>query len=512
MSRALAVLRADASRAIGTGHVVRSLALAEFLARAGWRIVFAQSGDSLAASPSAIERYERITLGAADAEAEAVELGRRLGACELLVVDHYGRDRRFETACRDWARQILVLDDLADRPHGCAVLVDAAREPGGADYRGLVPADCTLLLGPDFALLRDQFLAARQRARLRRQTARAPERIVISIGGIDAADVTSRALAAALQAAPQAAIDVVLGRAAPHLDRLRSLVEASRRPVRLLSDVADMAALLAEADIGIGAAGSSAWERCCLGLPSIVLPVVDNQGPTVDLLEKRGAALILPQGARATASEIADALKRLLGDARLRGTLSERSMALCDGRGGWRVLLALLPEERARDGRPVSLRLAERSDCDLMFAWQTMPEVRRYARYPELPSLAEHVAWVEASLTRPDRVLTLILHDGLPVGVLRFDRLDATPIQEISILLDPRLHGRGIAAAALRLGQNLFRGAVLHAEVDPANTASRRLFQQAGFHAIDARRFDWSHEPQTIDPTAPTSAAAEVSP
>ncbi|HUN49414.1 MAG TPA: GNAT family N-acetyltransferase, partial [Stellaceae bacterium] len=183
-----------------------------------------------------------------------------------------------------------------------------------------------------------------------------------------------------------------------------------------------------------------------------------------------------------------------------------------DGRGGWRVLLALLPEERARDGKPVTLRLAERGDSELMFAWQSMPEVRRYSRCPELPSLAEHVAWVEASLARPDRVLSLILHDGLPVGVLRFDQLDATPIQEISILLDPRLHGRGIAAAALRLGQQLFRGAILHAEVDPANAASRRLFQQAGFQAIDARRFDWSYEPRTAGPTAPASAAAEVIP
>jgi len=511
MSRPLAVLRADASRAIGTGHVVRSLALAEFLRDAGWRTVFAQSGDS-AANPSSLERHERITLGAADGTVEAVELGRRLGACDLLVVDHYGRDRRFETACRGWAKQILVLDDLADRPHACAALVDAAREPGSADYRSLVPADCKLLLGPDFALLRGQFLAARQRAAQQRKAARAPRRIAISIGGIDADDLTSRALSAVLAAAPQAEVDVVLGRAAPHLDRVRSAIESSGRPVRLLSDVADMAALLAEADIGIGAAGSSSWERCCLGLPSIVLPVVDNQGPTADLLAQHDAALVLPQGARATASEIVAALQRLLVDAPLRGALSERAMALCDGRGGWRVLLALLPEERARDGKPVRLRLAERSDSDLMFAWQTTPEVRRYARCPELPSVAEHIAWVEASLARPDRVLTLILHDGAPVGVLRFDRLDATPIHEVSILLDPRLQGRGIAAAALRLGQALFRGAILHAEVDPANTASRRLSEQAGFHAIDARRFDWSREPQSTDPTAAAPAAAEVSP
>ena len=509
MSAPLAVLRADASRAIGTGHVVRSLALAECLRAAGWRTLLAQSGDSLAASPSPIERHQRITLAAADPVAEADELRRRVGACDLLVVDHYGRDRRFEAACRRWARQILVLDDLADRPHDCAALLDAAREPGSTDYRGLVPVDCALLLGPDYAPLRGQFLAARQSATARRLAAGEPRRIVISIGGIDAADLTSRALSAVLQVASEAEVDVVLGRAAPHLETVRTLAESDALQVRLHSDVEDMAALLTEADIGVGAAGSSSWERCCLGLPAIALPVVDNQAPTAALLQQRGAALVVPEGAGATTADIAQALERLLADEPLRRSLSSQAMALCDGRGGWRAQLALLAPERAHDGRPVRLRLAERSDTDRMLAWQSMPEVRRYARCPELPSRAEHVAWMEASLARPERILTLILHDGEPAGVLRFDRLDTTPIYEISILLNPGRHGFGIAAAALRLGQRLFRGAILHAEVDPANAASRRLFQRAGFQPIDTRRFDWVGDQGPVDQNA-EPAAVEV--
>lgn len=492
MSSPLAVLRADASRAIGTGHVVRMSALAEFLNDAGWRTVFAQNRDSLAANPAALDRYERITLSAPDSAAEAAELARRFGACDLLVVDHYGRDRHFETACRTWARQILLLDDLADRPHAGDVLVDAAREPDCADYRPLLPSDCKLLQGPAFALLRGQFLAARHRATEERATVTEPRRIVISMGGIDAADLTSRALSAVLQVAPQVRVDVVLGRAAPHLEAVRSLVERSK--AKLYIDAADMAALLARADIGIGAAGSSSWERCCLGLPSIVLPVVDNQIPTASMLERHGAALVLAQGARAGISEIADVFQRLVSSAELRRTISAHAAALCDGRGGWRVLLALLPEERAVDGKLVSLRLAEPSDSNLMYGWQSMPEVRRYARCARSPSRGEHVAWMTDSLARPQRVLTLIRHETTPVGVLRFDRLDATPTYEVSILLDPRWHGRGIAAAALRLGQVLFRGALLRAEVDPANKASRKLFAAGGFHAIDARHFEWTGE------------------
>ena len=104
------------------------------------------------------------------------------------------------------------------------------------------------------------------------------------------------------------------------------------------------------------------------------------------------------------------------------------------------------------------------------------------------------MAWLEKCLADPARILTLILHDGAPVGVLRFDRHGTTSAHEISILVDPSQHGRGIAAAALRLGKCLFRGAVLRAEVDPANTPSRALFDRAGFHPLDARRYEWSSE------------------
>lgn len=512
MSRPLAVLRADASRAIGTGHVVRCLALAEFLEDAGWRAVFAQNADSEAANPSALDRHERIVLAATDVDGEAAELAERFGSCDLLVVDHYGRDRRFEAACQSWARQILVLDDLADRPHACAALLDPARDAASLDYRGLVPADCALLLGPQFAPLRRQFQAARQPALRQRRTMAEPRRIVISIGGIDADNVTSRALAAVLQAAPAADVDVVLGRAAPHLEAVRALARSHPRHVRVLSDVGDMAALLAAADIGIGAAGTSSWERCCLGLPSIALPVVGNQLSTAAILAGHGAALVLPQGAGSTIPEIAGALSRLLRDALLRRSLSERAMALCDGRGAWRVLLRLLADEHGRDGEAVRLRLAERGDSDLMFSWQSIPEVRRYARQPGMPSRVGHDAWVDASLANPERVLTLILLGGTPVGVLRFDRLDAGPSYEISILVEPRLHGRGIAAAALRLGRVLLRGATLHAEVDPANLASLQLFRGAGFHAVDARHLIWSAGPETDRPAADVRAAAEVAP
>lgn len=512
MRRPLAVLRADASRAIGTGHVVRSQALAEFLDDAGWRIVFAQGAGGDAANPSALDHYERILLTATDADSEAAELSQRIGSCDLLVVDHYDRDRRFEAACRSWARQILVLDDLADRQHACSVLLDPARDAAKSDYRDLVPADCALLLGPEFAPLRRQFLAARHRVAQQRRTTAVPRRVVISIGGIDADNLTSRALAAVLQAVPAVEADVVLGRAAPHLEAVRALARSHPRRVRVLSDVADMAALLAAADIGIGAAGSSSWERCCLGLPSIALPVVANQIPTAKILAERGAALVLPQGAGTTTPEIAGALSRLLRDTLLRRSLSERAMALCDGRGAWRVLLRLLADERGHDGEAVRLRLAERTDSDLMFAWQSLPEVRRYARHPEMPSRAGHDAWVESALASPERVLTLILHGGAPVGVLRFDRLDAAPSYEISILVDPRLHGRGVAAAALRLGQTLLRGATLHAEVDPENAASLQLFRGAGFHPADGRRLIWSNGREPAPRATEAHAAAEVIP
>lgn len=490
MTKPLAVFRADATARIGLGHLVRCAALADALTNVGWQCAFAVSQDSAATASQILAPHWPI-FRLPDREAEAATLRVRLPeGCALLVVDHYGRDAGFERACRGWAEQILVIDDLADRPHDADILIDQTPGRTADAYAALASSSCRVSTGIDFALLRPQFRALRPAAIARRLRDETPRRLLVSLGGADATDLTSRVIAAARSLPLE--IDIVMGAAAPHLAAVEGRAREAGEHVRIHTKVAAIAELMVAADLAVGAAGMSAWERCCLGLPSLVLVAADNQLPGARFLAEAAAALVIDERGEPSIAAIGAVLRRLVDDGALRRLLSQRAAALCDGRGVLRALLTLAEAQPARDGAPVTWRLAEPGDAMLLHRWQTAPETRRFARRPAIPTLDEHLAWFEASLDRPDRLLTVICHNGAPAGVLRFDRLDDSPSFEISINVAPERHGSGIAAAALALGRGLMHGARLVAEVDPANTASRRLFAGGGFRRTGPRHFEWT--------------------
>ncbi len=498
MTTPLAVCRADGSARIGLGHLVRSAALADALTLAGWQCIFAVARESVGAAAALLKAWPVIILD--DPAAEAASLRHRLPeGCGLLVVDHYGRDADFERACRGWAERILVIDDLADRPHVCDLLIDQTPGRTPVAYRDRVPAHCRVATGSDFALLRPQFRRLRPAALARRRVASPPRRLLVSLGGADADDLTSRVIDAA--SALPLAIDIVMGAAAPHLAAVKERAAKAGDRIRVHTDVTEIGALMVEADIAVGAAGMSAWERCCLGLPSLVLVAADNQRPGATFLAERQAALVIDEGGPPGVDLIAKGLHRLFHDAALRRDIAARAASLADGRGVLRAMLSLADPLPAQDAGTIALRLAEPEDAMLMYEWQTAPETRRYARRPAIPTLEDHLDWYEKTLRDPARLLTLICHDGEASGILRFDQLDERPSFEISIAIAPARHGTGIGAAALKLGQGMMPGARLVAEVDPANIASRRLFQSAGFRGIGPRHFEWTAAAPAADAT-----------
>jgi UDP-2,4-diacetamido-2,4,6-trideoxy-beta-L-altropyranose hydrolase len=320
-----AVFRVDASPAIGGGHVVRCLALADALGEAGWACMFLVGAGTRETVP-ALARSPFVVL-----EGD----GWRDPAPDLLVVDHYRLDAEWESGWRDLVPAILVIDDLADRRHRCDLLVDATWGRGEADYAGLVPPGCRLLLGPDHALLRPQFVRRRAEALARRRTA-ALARVLIAPGATDPTDLASGLIDAALRL-PDVAIDVAIGSAAPHLPGLRRRAAGSAR-LFLHVDTPDMAGLMIAADLCLGAAGGTSWERCCLGLPTILAVASADQSGVAAGLVAAGAALCVDAGNRAA---LADALDRLARDAALRRRIGRAAAALCDGEGVSRVVAAI---------------------------------------------------------------------------------------------------------------------------------------------------------------------------
>lgn len=476
-----AIFRTDASVMIGGGHVRRCLVLADALAEAGWAISFVCSAEAANIVPGLGSR------GFAVMEPGALE--KAPVRCDLVVVDDYRLDATFERGARGWAKRILVVDDLANRPHDCDVLLDQSPGRARGAYAGLVPENCTLLLGPSYALLDRRFRAARGQ---RRATGKV-ERIFVNFGTTDTANATSLALDAIAAAQLGAAIDIVIGSAAPHLTALRTKVASLGAAVSLHVDVDDVAALMQHADLAIGAGGVGALERCTLGLPSAILTVADNQHDNARALAASGAALYWGDVGSRTVNEIAAALKLLAADQVGRAAMSEAAAALVDGLGAARVCMNCDAPLRAKDGRVVSLRQATFGDSAAMLAWQSAPGARAYARNPAAPKPGEHERWLKAKLADPDCIFNVVLCGDEPVGILRFDRLPARDASEISILIAAERQGLGIGGCALALGKRLLPKERIVAAIHAENRASVRMFEAAGYRAVGVG--EWVLEP-----------------
>jgi len=337
----LAVFRADASASLGIGHVMRCSVLSQALALAGWRTAFACSAETMEIHPS-LTSSEHGILPLKDDVDEARSLRQRWPrGCDLLVVDHYRLGADFETAMRGWAHCILTIDDLADRPHDCDVLLDTALGRDSRAYEALVPGHCRLLLGPRYSLLRPQFASARARALARRGAAEPVRRILVSLGGTDPAGVTAKVVEGIGQSGIDAEIDIVIGLAAVRQGGMKGVAGSIPQSVRLLRDVSDMAGLMVEADLAVGAGGSTTWERCCLGLPTVVLTLAPNQAVQAKALTDLNAAHCLGWHEDIDAVTIANAVCRLGADAEERHRLSASSAPLCDGEGVGRIASAL---------------------------------------------------------------------------------------------------------------------------------------------------------------------------
>lgn len=477
-----AVFRFDASPALGAGHAYRCLTLARALTNLGWSCRGVTNREAPATVPALRDSG---VLPVSEAESFRAE------PADWLVVDHYGLNADWESGCRDWAGSILAIDDLADRKHDCDILLDQTFGRRAEDYDGLVPAPCRVLAGSDFALLRPDFARARPASLARRGDTKGIERILVNLGATDPNNHSLEVLKGIVASGTTAAVDVVLGAAAPHLESIRAQIDAMPQQARLHVEAHDMPALIAAADLGIGAGGTSTWERCCLGLPSLLLVIAENQRAVAEAVAAAGAARVIPGPQEALAGQIAAAVSELAGDAAALCHLSARAAALCDGRGCDRLGLALVTPGRAKDGRPVTLRLAQPADEALILEWQSHPTTRRFARNPAVPTAEEHHRWFTARLADPDCLLTLMMLGDSPAGVIRLDPAEPPagapagmpegPAFVVSILVAPELRGLGIALEALRFLRRWQAAATVIAEVLPGNDASLALFRAAGY-------------------------------
>lgn len=355
--------RTDASLAIGTGHAMRCLTLADALASRGAECHFIcrehpgnltehirRKGHTVHALPQAESGFSADMqaptpihahwLGC-DWQTDAAQTRAILAekTTDWLIVDHYALDARWEKALRGNCGKIMVIDDLADRPHDCDLLLDQNLGRKATDYDALVPAHCQRLIGPRYALLRPEFAALRAYSlqRRRRQQPRLG-RILVAMGGVDQPNATGQVLEAlkTCPLPPDCRITVVMGESAPWLDQVRALAIQMPWPTEVLVNIDNMAQIMADSDLTIGAAGSSSWERCCLGLPTLLVVLAKNQENGAQVLCNSRAAKII-----GTPELIHKNTKKILSDLLSNEDISDLSLnaqRLTDGFGSTRIL------------------------------------------------------------------------------------------------------------------------------------------------------------------------------
>lgn len=320
-------IRADASPEIGAGHIMRCLTLADAFAQEGADITFLSNDLPKALGDLVIEKgHKAQPLYGDDCLPKLTDIQP-----DWLVVDHYGLDHRFESSMRPAVRKIMVIDDIADRAHDCDVLLDQNLGRKATDYRSLVPEHCRLLIGPHHALLRPDFARFRE-ASLNRRTTGVVSHLLISLGGFDRDNITGNVLEAlkVCELAADTRISVVMGRDAPWIDAVTAQAATLPWPIDVLIGVSDMARLMADSDLAIGAAGSSTWERCCVGLPTVMIILADNQRGIANAVSASYG--LQPLEMNFSAADLQRGIGHFRVPEKYLATVV-RSAELCDGRG-----------------------------------------------------------------------------------------------------------------------------------------------------------------------------------
>lgn len=488
------VFRVDSSLEIGIGHLMRCLTLASELSKKNIETHFIcreLHGNSIhllknkshqvhvlpkkTGVPLILDELQHSSWLTVTQEMDAEDCKLIVGKInpDWIIIDSYAINKKWHKLLRPHCKKIMVIDDLADRRHDCDILLDQTFGRESKDYKRLVPERCQLLLGSSYALLRADFKKHRTFSLARRENTRLKQ-ILICMGSADPENCTTDILTKLSKENfdHDIIIKVVINSKSPHLERIKRKVLEMPYQTDVLVDLKNMAELMADSDIAIGASGSMTWERCCLGLPTIQLQVADNQKTIVKKLQEISSIIFIEKIEDLPAS-ITKACKNLL-------KLSLISSVIVDGFGTDRVIKAIL---NRREDVILGLSPAKASDSQFLYDLQTK-DARKYFINPDTPQWISHLSWLESLLSSSVNILFIIKCNEVLIGSLRLDLLDSTTV-EVSIMVHPKYSGRGMAGKAIAQIKEICSGKEIKALVHKNNKASQKLFTNHGFKKIN---------------------------
>ncbi|MGE7432226.1 UDP-2,4-diacetamido-2,4,6-trideoxy-beta-L-altropyranose hydrolase [Bacillus thuringiensis] len=342
--------RADASIEIGTGHIMRCLTLAQVLRDKGAQIYFICRKLQGDLHQYILNKGFHVFLLDADGEntnflstvhgsylnwlkyhwfvdaQQTNDILSQLPNFDWLIVDHYGLDKKWESALRKTVRKIMVIDDLANRMHDCDLLLDQNLYDNlNTRYKDLLPKQSLLKLGPKYAILRPEFHAAKKF--LRKRTGEI-ERIFIFFGGHDATNETLKTLRAIKNISSDTLkVDVVVGSQNPHKEEIESYCRSISN-ASFYCQIENMEEFIVRADLGIGAGGTTTWERCFLGLPSITITTAPNQIEVTKAVSKAGATWNIGTAESVSDETITKCLSKLLSNSNIVKEMSNKALSI----------------------------------------------------------------------------------------------------------------------------------------------------------------------------------------
>jgi UDP-2,4-diacetamido-2,4,6-trideoxy-beta-L-altropyranose hydrolase len=484
------MIRADAGIAMGTGHVMRCIALAQAWQDRGGQCIFVMA-ETTAATEERVraENFEVVRISAPPGSAQdaALLVGLALARqASWMVVDGYQFDVEYQRKLKASGVKLLVVDDTGHAGAYVADLVLDQNAQAAEDfYRQREP--CTrLLLGARYAMLRREFKPWRE---WKRETSPRVRKVLVTVGGSDPDNLALTIMQAIrLLAEENLEATVVMGGSNPHGEVLEREIRHTGGKIRLVQNASNMPELMAGADVAVSAAGSTCLEMCLLSLPAVIIDVAENQRPAAQELNRLGIAIHAGSVGDVAAESIASQMKPLLASAERRAEMSRRSRELVDGLGADRVVSAM-------QGANLVLRRAEEKDCLLLWEWANEPDVRSASFSSEPIAWPAHRDWFTKKLG-DERILIFIASDehGVPVGQVRFETTNREA--DIDISISPEKRGLGLGAPLIEKAvQAAFEQTDLirvHGFVKAGNRASAQAFERANFRYVGAKQVNGS--------------------
>ena len=494
-------IRADSTTRMGTGHIMRCIALGQHAKRQGDKIVFLSHCQSDKLRRRIIdEGFKFIPIkkpypDPGDFEKTISELSAD-GLQNWIVVDGYHFSETYQKKIRAAGHKLLMIDDMVNHARYHAnILMNQNIHAPGLEYR--VGPETIQLLGSKYVLLRQEFLRCRD---VQKKVPVRAARILVTLGGADSDNTTLEVIKALkLLNESSLAVKIIVGPANPYISSLQKELDQAAFEYELLSSVSDMTRCIAWADMAISAGGTTCWELCYVGVPFLVVILSENQAPIAEKLGKTGIAINMGWHQDMTAPDLAERTLELMENVTKRSTMMDAARELIDGHGPERIydLINFLNQGQ---GIKNYIRRAQKKDCLDTFALANDPLVRKNSFSSDKIKIDDHRKWFDTKLKSEDSCIFVAEISGTLIGQIRYDKKEDVAFISIAIAAPFRGVGLGaeLIAATLRSASRQLKVGKIRALVKDSNPASIQIFKKAGFQK-DGETTLFGHPSQIFD-------------